>query len=173
MGATASVQNIIRDEGFLYWNPSKVSDLGENLGYLKEGFAFFPNMVVAAIYSETSGLVPEDYIYSGHQYTATVHFLEIKTTSLQRGFLQTVASGPSLTLPGSLLPGTSLLSGATSGKILFVPKDSTNHPSIYATAVCGVLKDSIHYDRGKIVSLSVIFYLSDMKFALLSTLLPA
>lgn len=173
MGTSAAVGNLIRDSGFLYWNPSKISDLGENLGYLKDGIAFFPNIKITPIYYETTGLVPQDYIYSGCQCVVVASLLEVKTTSLQRGFFQTISSGPDFTVPGTVEPGISVLPGSTSGAMIFVPDNSPSHPCFYSSSCVSFLQDSLRIANKNLTTLSLLFYCTSFRVAPLTSLLAA
>ena len=167
-----NVAELIRDTGFLYWNPVSRSNLGTQLGYLKDGISFYPNYTVVPVTAETSGTIPQMYIYSGLTAVVDAKIMNINQYSLQRGLLQTVV-GLAATVPGAPFTGKDLVSGTTAGSLIFVPNNSTSHPCFYSSSCFGYLNGGLEYDRGILMSVPVRFYCASFMLGLLTEILGA
>ena len=168
--ADPAVSEIIRDVGYVYWNPVSHANLGTQLGYIKQGITVFPNYQVTPIFAETTGLIPQMFLYSGMNVILQFELISVNQTALQRAFLQTVV-GNAVTLPGAPLTGKDLVGSTTSGSLIFVPENTTSHPCFYSTSCFAVLDGGTGYNRQKPVSLPLLVYCAAFKTGLLSALL--
>jgi hypothetical protein len=168
--ADPPVADIMRDTGYVYWNPVSTVNLGTQLGYIKSGISVYPNYQITPVTSELTGLIPQMFIYSGLNVILQFELISISQTSLQRAFLQTVV-GLAATIPGTPLTGKDLVGSTTSGSILFVPENTTSHPCIYSSSCFAVLDGGFGYNRQKPMSLPLLVYCTSVKTGLLSSIL--
>lgn len=166
------VTEFIRDTGYAYWNPVSKSNLGTQLGFIADGIAVMPNYEITPITYETEGLTPQDYIFSGEEIIIQCKLTNITATVLQRAFLQSVSS-VNVSLPGSLLTGTSFVGGSISGKFIFVPSISS-HVCYYSTSCFASFSKSapfkIHYRH--ITELDILFRCANIQIAPFATIFP-
>lgn len=167
------ITQLVRGSGYAYWNPVSQANLGINLGYIEGGIFTAFDVNLSEVYFETTGAIPQMYIYLGMKMRVFAKFLNVQNpTTLQRAFLQTVSSVPSVETPGTLKTGTNILPGATSGSFIFIPEDASQ-PCFYSSSCVGVLPPSakLVYMRKKCMDVPVMFLCANHKIDLLSNLL--
>lgn len=163
---------LIRDTGYIYWNPVRQSNLGTQLGYVEDGIQLFANYKVTPIFSEINGLTPEFFIYSGEDKILSMTLQSNKEAVLQRVFLQTV-SGVGVSLPGTLVAGTKILPGTYQGSFIFIPENSS-HFCWYSSACVGYMgPQGGHYQYGKLLSWPILLRCLDLKQDLIGNILSA
>ncbi len=172
--ADPSEITLVRDSGICYWNPVSASNLGTQLGYVDEGYSLLPNYKITPVTFETTGLIPQKYIYSGMVVMMRTDLINISVDTLKRALFQNFGSTLDFSLPGSVATGSDLFTVSNAGKILFVPNDA-RHPCFYSAACVAVLSPNtaikIHYRQ--LTKLDITFFCASQRTALLSTLFPA
>lgn len=164
------VTELIRDTGYIYWNPVTQSNLGTQLGYVENGISLYPNYKVTPIFSEINGLTPEFFIFSGEDKILSMTLLSNKEAVLQRVFLQPV-SGVVVSLPGTLVAGTKILPGIYQGSFIFIPENPL-HFCWYSSACVGYLgPQGGQYQYNKMLGWPIMLRCLDLKQGLIGNIL--
>lgn len=128
-----SVSEIIRAPGFLFWNPSALtneSTWGTKLGYTDKGVDLFPGINVSELGEEETGNEVTMIVETGNRSTLETTLQSWNTTALARAFPGMV-TGTNVKSPGSYKAGKFYhTESAVYGQLLFVPDDQTNNPCI-------------------------------------------
>jgi hypothetical protein len=129
--ADPSALEILQVPGYLYWEPTSVpgseTTWGTKLGYLDKG-------VDVTIHTDMEDLFLEEYgderigrLYRGTNATLYCELLNYNATTLGRLF-PGLSGTTYVQAPNGLLPGARMDATAYVGRLLFVPKDTTNNP---------------------------------------------
>jgi len=139
------INEIAQTPGYLFWAPTNLSaegTWGTKLGFTEKGVDFDPGYNYGILSGEEKGEEPLHKINLGQTPTITATLKNYNATALDKLFPGLQAGG-AVKSPGTILPGTDLLSATYTGYLLFVPDDTTNHfcillqrasPSFIATA---------------------------------------
>lgn len=114
--------------GEMFWEPSDLSGTsGTGLGYTKSGIKIYPNFAASKIRADEKGVELLKEIFAGCDWVIAALLIQWDSNTVPRLFPGLNPSAARMDYGNSVLKGSAI----PTGKLLWVPEDTTNVPAVY------------------------------------------